>query len=60
MKDDGEVIGRVDVIDEAIDRCFGAAHLALKERIEGPLHVARGERVSIMKLHAAMQVKDVG
>ena len=60
VKDDGEVIGRIDAIDEAVDRRLGAANLALKQGIERPLHVARGERTSIMKLHAVMQMKDVG
>src|ERR1700693_3702437 len=60
VKDHGEVIGRVDTIDEAVDRGFSAANFALNEGVEGALHIARGEWASVMKRYAMVQVEDVG
>ena len=59
MKDDGVVIGRIDVIDEAVDGGFGGADFTLKG-IESPLHIARGERATVVELYAMVQVKNVG
>ncbi len=39
---------------------FALRILPPSERIEGPLHVARGERLAIVKAHAVVQMKDVG
>ena len=60
VKYHGEVIRRIEVIHEAIGRRLGTANLSGKQGIEGPLHIARGERTPVVKLHAVMKVKDVG
>ena len=59
MKHHRVVIGRVDAIDQAIGGCFRTANLSLQQGIEGPLYVTRGQRSSIMKFHALMQVENV-
>src|SRR5580700_2151291 len=59
MKDDGEIVRRVEVIHEAISCRLDAVNLAGEQRIEGPLYVPRGERAPVVKLHAMMQMKDV-
>ncbi len=40
VKNHGEIIWRVDVIDETVDCGLRAANFALKQRIKRPLHVA--------------------
>ena len=40
MKHHSEIVGSIDAIHEAICGCLGAANLALKQGIEGPLHIA--------------------
>ncbi len=40
VEDDSEVIGRIDMIDEAIRRRLSASNLTLKKGVEGPLHIA--------------------
>ena len=60
VEDDGVVVGRLDVIDEAVDRRLGAADFALQQGIESPFHVASGQRASVVKLHPVMQMKNVG
>src|ERR1700675_3375249 len=59
MKDCGEIIRRVDAIDETIRRRLGAANLSFEQGIEGPFDIARGERPAIMKSYPAMQMEDV-
>ena len=59
MEDDGVVVGRVDVVDRGVGACLSAANFAAEERIEGPLHVARGQQLSVVEVDAVMQMKDV-
>ena len=47
-------------LDLRVSAGLGAAQLAAEQGIEGPLHVARGQRLSVVKANAVMQVKDVG
>jgi len=60
MKDHGELVGRLDVIDEAVRRRFRTANLPLEQGVECPLHVAGSKRPSIVKSYAAMQMENVG
>ena len=60
MEDDGVVIGRVDAVHESVNRCLRAAHLSLQQGVEGPLHVASGQGAAVVKLHAMVQVEDIG
>ena len=60
VEDNGEVVRRVDVIDKAIRRRLCATNPALKQGIKGPLHVARSEWATVVKLCPVMQMKDAG
>ena len=60
MKDDGVIVGRIDTADLRVGACFGAANFAAEQGVEGPLDVARGQRLSVVKANAVMQMKNVG
>ncbi len=60
MEDDGVVIGGVDAVDRSVGAGLRAAQFATDERVEGPLHVARGQRLAVVKPNAMMQMEDVG
>src|ERR1700678_4192976 len=59
MKHNGGIVGRVKGSTEPIRGCLGTTNLSLQQRIESPLHIARGKRTAIVKLHALVQVKYV-
>src|ERR1700722_1864094 len=54
------VLRCIDVVHKAIDRRLGATNLALQQRIESPLYIARAQGTPVMKLDAAMKMKNVG
>ena len=60
VEDDGVVVGGVDVVDRSVGACLGAAEFAAEQRIEGPLHIARGQRLAIVEANTVMQMKNVG
>ena len=60
VEDHRDIVRRVDAVHERVHRRLGAANLALQQRVESPLHIARGERTPIVKRDATMQMKDVG
>ena len=60
MKNDGVVVGRVDVVDGGVGACFGAAEFAAEERIERPLDVARSQELPVVEVNSMMQMKNIG
>src|SRR5580704_603474 len=42
VKNDGQIVTCLDVVDESVGVRFAARNLTLQERIEGPFHIARG------------------
>ena len=59
VKNNREIIRRIDVIDKMVHRCLRAANLPLQQRIQRPLHVAGSERPAVVKLHAVMKMKNI-
>ena len=59
VKYDSEIVRSIDVIDKVICRRPSAANLPAEQRIEGPFHVARGERSAVVKSYSVTQVKNV-
>src|SRR6185312_195988 len=59
MKNHRVVIGRINVIHVFVDVGLRADYFVLREGIESPLHVMRGERAAVMKKNAVMKMKDV-
>ena len=60
MKYDRYIVWRVDVIHKVVSRRFGAANLALQQRIKSPLHIAGSQRPPVVKLHTRTQMKNIG
>jgi len=59
-KDNGEIVGDLEVIHVTVGGGASGADLALKHRVEGPLDVARGQRPAVVERHAAAEVENVG
>ncbi len=60
VEDNRAIVRRIDMIHEPVYRGLGAANLPLKQRIERPFHIARGQRSPVMKLNPTMKMEDVG
>ena len=60
VEDNREVIRSVEMIEKAKGCRFRATNLSSKQGIESPLHVARGQRASVVEFHASMQMKNIG
>src|SRR5271157_3477673 len=60
MEYDGVVVRRINVVNRCVCARLGTAELTTDERVEGPLDVTRGQRLSVVKAHTGMQVEDVG
>ncbi len=58
MKGDRRIIRRVNVIHELVNGCLGAANLSLRQGIECPLHIPRGQETAIVEPRPAMQMKN--
>ncbi len=59
VEDHRRIIGGINAGDETVGGRLGTANLALQQRIESPLHVARSQGPTIMKLYSLMQMEDV-
>src|SRR5712691_8640185 len=60
VENDRVVVRRFDTVHEPIGGGLGAANFALQQRVEGPLHIARSQRASVVEFHSVMQMKYVG
>ncbi len=60
MEDNGKVVGCVDMIDRGEGAGLRSAKLAVEQGIEGPFHIACGQRLSVVEANTVVQVKDVG
>src|SRR5207245_103423 len=59
VENDRVVVRRFDTVHESIGGGLGAANFALQQRVEGPLHIARSQRASVVEFHSVMQTKYV-
>src|SRR5579859_1984002 len=59
MKNNGGVVGRINVIDMLVSGGLGTGQYVVQHGINGVFDVTRGQQASVMKVHARSQVEDI-
>ncbi len=60
MKNNSGIIGGFDALYMFVSRGLGAGQDVVQQGVNGVLHVARGQRTSIVEAHALPQMEDIG
>ncbi len=60
MEDDGERIGRVDVVDQAEASAFRRGVFGIEDEVEGGFNVGGGERAAVVEMDVGAEMENVG